>query len=81
MPCHHADRAPRFSRYSVVLYNRSNTRFEERMATPTERQRRWYGTPYTPSPEQARQDIEDFLRWRGIEPVVVDHESTSLDPA
>ena len=33
---------------------------------PTQRQLRWYGTPYKPSQEQSRKDIDEYLRWRGI---------------
>jgi hypothetical protein len=36
--------------------------------TLTKRQMRWYGTPYKPSREQTRKDIEDYLRWLGIIP-------------
>lgn len=33
---------------------------------PTPRQLAWYYPPYKPSPEQARKDVDNYLRWRGI---------------
>jgi hypothetical protein len=38
---------------------------------PTQRQMRWYYPPYNPTPEEARKDVEAYLRWRGIEPPFV----------
>ena len=35
---------------------------------PTKRQMRWYSPPYKPSRDQARKDVEDYLRRRGMMP-------------